>query len=157
MKNSEILIILSNLKSLKLTINAPGRKVTDTFSRLICIDRDNFEEEVSLPVDPNFYEGSRRVEFGAIGDVLGPAVSRIGCERKKMTFSNFSRYKISPKLSLNQLIDMPMGCGEQNLAKMMPNILILEYLNVSRSKEEFDEGLRKTLIKNIKQGYLNQG
>ena len=50
-----------------------------------------------------------------------------------------------------------MGCGEQNLAKMMPNILILEYLNVSRSKEEFDEGLRKTLIKNIKQGYLNQG
>ena len=50
-----------------------------------------------------------------------------------------------------------MGCGEQNLAKMMPNILILEYLNVSRSKEEFDEGLRKTLVKNIKQGYLNQG
>ena len=66
-----------------MNINAPGRKVTDTFSRLICIDRDNFEEEVSLPVDPNFFEASRRVEFGAIGDVLGPAVSRKWCERKK--------------------------------------------------------------------------
>lgn len=84
LKNSDHSMIVSNLKSLKMTINAPGRQVTDTFSRLICIDRDNFEEEVSLPVDPNFYEGSRRVEFGAIGDVLGPAVSRTGCESKKI-------------------------------------------------------------------------
>lgn len=41
------------------------------------------------------------------GDVLGPAVS-----------------------DLDQLLELPTGCGEQNMAKLVPNIVVMEYLKV---------------------------
>lgn len=35
-------------------------------------------------------------------------------------------------LNLANLIKMPSGCGEQNMLKFVPNIMILNYLKVSR-------------------------
>ena len=42
-----------------------------------------------------------------LGDILGPTVK-----------------------DLDQLIEIPTGCGEQNMAKMIPNIVLVEYLKV---------------------------
>ena len=41
-----------------------------------------------------------------IGDILGAAV-----------------------LNVDELIEMPMGCGEQNVARLFPNVLIYDYLS----------------------------
>lgn len=34
--------------------------------------------------------------------------------------------------NLDQLLDMPFGCGEQNMVKFAPNIFILQYLNKTK-------------------------
>ena len=32
-------------------------------------------------------------------------------------------------LNVDELIEMPMGCGEQNVARLFPNVLIYDYLS----------------------------
>ena len=50
-----------------------------------------------------------------IGDILGAAV-----------------------LNVDELIEMPMGCGEQNVARLFPNVLIYDYLS------RFKAGLQRS-------------
>ena len=45
-----------------------------------------------------------------IGDILGAAV-----------------------LNVDELTEMPMGCGEQNVARLFPNVLIYDYLSRFRA------------------------
>ena len=50
-------------------------------------------------------------------------------------------------LNVDELIEMPMGCGEQNVARLFPNVLIYDYL--SRFKpglNELPEVLTRTII-----------
>lgn len=115
-----------------LIIKSPGQNVKETFSRLVCIDRVDYQEEIGFTIPTNMIAGSRQVFFSGIGDILGPAIN-----------------------NLQQLVEEPMGCGEQNLARLLPNVLILEYLNVSRQLQ-FDHELQHRLLFNIKQGYKNQ-
>lgn len=39
---------------------------------------------------------------------------------------------LGPAVSdLQSLVELPTGCGEQNMAKLVPNIVVMEYLKVS--------------------------
>ena len=51
-----------------------------------------------------------KVFVSVIGDILGAAV-----------------------LNVDELIEMPMGCGEQNVARLFPNVLIYDYLSRFKS------------------------
>lgn len=38
---------------------------------------------------------------------------------------------LGPAVSdLQNLLELPTGCGEQNMAKLVPNIVVMEYLKV---------------------------
>ena len=38
---------------------------------------------------------------------------------------------LGPAVSdLQSLVELPTGCGEQNMAKLVPNIVVMEYLKV---------------------------
>lgn len=52
------------------------------------------------------------------GDILGAAVS-----------------------DLHSLLELPTGCGEQNMAKLVPNIVLMEYLKVSAGPLEAALGI----------------
>ncbi|XP_034755218.1 CD109 antigen [Etheostoma cragini] len=51
-------------------------------------------------------EGSERASVAVVGDILGPSISGLG-----------------------SLIQMPYGCGEQNMINFAPNIYVLQYLS----------------------------
>uniref|UniRef100_A0A8B9CCY2 Alpha-macroglobulin receptor-binding domain-containing protein n=1 Tax=Anser brachyrhynchus TaxID=132585 RepID=A0A8B9CCY2_9AVES len=63
-------------------------------------------EPVSLSLPRNLVEGSARAYFSVIGDILGTALR-----------------------NMENLLHMPYGCGEQNMALFTPNIYALDYLN----------------------------
>lgn len=44
---------------------------------------------------------------------------------------------------------LPMGCGEQNLAKLAPNIFALKYMN---ALSYTNNKLKETALKNIRKG-----
>ena len=64
------------------------------------------------------------------GDMMGP------------TFQN-----------LDNLLRVPYGCGEQNLAAFAPNIIALNYLN---STDQLTPVLENKALRNIRNGYQRQ-
>uniref|UniRef100_A0A670KHP4 Alpha-macroglobulin-like TED domain-containing protein n=1 Tax=Podarcis muralis TaxID=64176 RepID=A0A670KHP4_PODMU len=83
-------------------------------------------EPVSLKLPENLVEGSARAYFSCIGDLMGTAMQ-----------------------NLHQLLRMPYGCGEQNMALFAPIIYVMEYLNATGQLDE------ETKSKSI--GYLTSG
>ncbi|KAK7133996.1 hypothetical protein R3I94_015754 [Phoxinus phoxinus] len=65
----------------------------------------------SFPAD--VVSDSQRASVSAVGDILGPSIG-----------------------NLDSLIEMPYGCGEQNMIHFAPNIYVLEYLRNTKQAEE---------------------
>lgn len=54
--------------------------------------------------------------------------------------------------NLDGLLRLPMGCGEQNLARLAPNLYALKYMKAIGSN---NEALVASAVKNVKKGDLN--
>ncbi|NXC58046.1 OVOS protein, partial [Aleadryas rufinucha] len=89
-----------------LLVEPEGIKKELTQSSLVCAKGKKISEEVSLSLPRNLVQGSARAYFSVIGDILGTALR-----------------------NLDNLLHMPYGCGEQNMALFTPNIYALDYLN----------------------------
>nr|XP_034960986.1 alpha-2-macroglobulin-like [Zootoca vivipara] len=77
------------------------------FSNLLCpAEKSQSSAPVALTLPANVVEGSARASVCALGDIMGTAIENI-----------------------HQLLQLPYGCGEQNMALFVPNVYILEYLN----------------------------
>ncbi|KFQ45627.1 Ovostatin, partial [Nestor notabilis] len=89
-----------------LLVEPEGIKKELTQSSLICTKGVTISEPVSLSLPRNLVQGSARAYFSVIGDILGTALR-----------------------NMENLLHMPYGCGEQNMALFTPNIYALDYLN----------------------------
>ncbi|NXI72843.1 OVOS protein, partial [Anseranas semipalmata] len=89
-----------------LLVEPEGIKKELTQSSLVCTKGKTVSEPVSLNLPRNLVEGSARAYFSVIGDILGTALR-----------------------NMENLLHMPYGCGEQNMALFTPNIYALDYLN----------------------------
>ncbi|NXE97122.1 OVOS protein, partial [Menura novaehollandiae] len=90
-----------------LLVEPEGIKKELTQSSLVCAKgKAKISEQVSLSLPGNLVQGSARAYFSVIGDILGTALR-----------------------NLDNLLHMPYGCGEQNMALFTPNIYALDYLN----------------------------
>ncbi|NXM21006.1 OVOS protein, partial [Ploceus nigricollis] len=89
-----------------LLVEPEGIKKELTQSSLVCAKGKEISEQVSLSLPGNLVQGSARAYFSVIGDILGTALR-----------------------NLDNLLHMPYGCGEQNMALFTPNIYALDYLN----------------------------
>ncbi|NWT83043.1 OVOS protein, partial [Lanius ludovicianus] len=89
-----------------LLVEPEGIKKELTQSSLICAKGKEISEQESLSLPRNLVQGSARAYFSVIGDILGTALQ-----------------------NLDNLLHMPYGCGEQNMALFTPNIYALDYLN----------------------------
>ncbi|NXF53487.1 OVOS protein, partial [Oceanites oceanicus] len=89
-----------------LLVEPEGIKTGLTQSSLICTKGIMISEPVSLRLPRNLVQGSARAYFAVIGDILGTALR-----------------------NMENLLHMPYGCGEQNMALFTPNIYALDYLN----------------------------
>ncbi|NWV66407.1 OVOS protein, partial [Malurus elegans] len=109
-----------------LPVEPEGIKKELTQSSLVCAKGNTIPEQVSLTLPKNLVQGSARAYFSVIGDILGTALR-----------------------NLDNLLHMPYGCGEQNMALFTPNIYALDYLNKTGQLTE-EIRLRGT-------GYLSTG
>uniref|UniRef100_A0A8C0U3V7 Ovostatin-like n=1 Tax=Cyanistes caeruleus TaxID=156563 RepID=A0A8C0U3V7_CYACU len=83
-------------------------------------------QDIALELPTNVLEGSARASFSVVGDIMGTAMQ-----------------------NLHQLLQMPFGCGEQNMALFAPNIYVLDYLNKT--------GQLSREVKSKATGYLVSG
>uniref|UniRef100_A0A8C2BCC5 Alpha-2-macroglobulin-like n=1 Tax=Cyprinus carpio TaxID=7962 RepID=A0A8C2BCC5_CYPCA len=113
-----------------LLVQAEGTEKTKTYSWLLCPKVDSLSEEVELTLPKDVIEGSARSSVSVIGDILGRALT-----------------------NLHGLLQMPYGCGEQNMAILSPNIYILQYLE---NTEQLTSAIRERATGFLKSGYQRQ-
>ncbi|KAM9230693.1 alpha-2-macroglobulin-like [Dugong dugon] len=89
-----------------LLVEPEGLAKETTCNSLLCPSGNEVSEILSLMVPPNVVEESARASVSVLGDILGSAMQ-----------------------NTQNLLQMPFGCGEQNMVLFAPNIYVLDYLN----------------------------
>ncbi|XP_051264948.1 CD109 antigen isoform X1 [Dicentrarchus labrax] len=115
------------LGEIPISVKAMSSAASDLILRMVLVKAEGLEQSFSasllFEVSPSWsslsrdvmftfpadvVEGSERVSVTAVGDILGPSIS-----------------------GLDSLIQMPYGCGEQNMINFAPNVYVLQYLSAT--------------------------
>ncbi|XP_054577628.1 CD109 antigen isoform X2 [Eptesicus fuscus] len=117
----------------RILVKAEG--IEKLYSQSILLDlTDNrmqtTQKALSFSFPPNTVNGSERVQITVAGDILGSSIS-----------------------GLASLIQMPYGCGEQNMINFAPNIYVLDYLT---KKKQLTESLKEKALSFMRQGYQRE-
>ncbi|XP_071327810.1 alpha-2-macroglobulin-like isoform X1 [Trachinotus anak] len=113
-----------------LIVKAEGTEVTKTHNWLLCPKGEALMEEIDLQLPENVIAGSARASVSVLGDILGRAMK-----------------------NLDGLLQMPYGCGEQNMALLAPNIYILEYL---QNTQQLTPAIKEKATNFLTSGYQRQ-
>uniref|UniRef100_A0A669QP53 Alpha-2-macroglobulin like 1 n=1 Tax=Phasianus colchicus TaxID=9054 RepID=A0A669QP53_PHACC len=93
-----------------LLVRPEGVLVEKAHSSILCPKKGSpAEESVSLMLPLNVVEGSVRATVSVTGDLMGTALQ-----------------------NLDHLVQMPHGCGEQNMILFAPIVYVLQYLEKTR-------------------------
>ncbi|NXH96388.1 A2ML1 protein, partial [Pachycephala philippinensis] len=93
-----------------IQVRPEGVLVEKAHSSILCPEKGNpAQESVSLVLPLNVVEGSVRATVSVTGDLMGIALQ-----------------------NLDHLVQMPHGCGEQNMVLFAPIVYVLQYLEKTR-------------------------
>ena len=114
-----------------LLVKAEGipMSITETFV-VDLTGGSNFEQTKTLTLPTTSVSGSAKLSVTAVGDLLGPSLN-----------------------GLERLLQIPTGCGEQNMITLAPNVYVAKYL-LATSKLTPD--LRERVVNNMVVGYGRQ-
>ncbi|XP_029965690.1 CD109 antigen [Salarias fasciatus] len=100
----------SDLVRRTVLVKAEGLEQSFSASLLLelSLSETSLSRDVHFSFPPDVVEGSERVTVTAVGDILGPSIN-----------------------GLDSLIQLPYGCGEQNMINFAPNIYVLQYLSAT--------------------------
>ncbi|XP_036923697.1 pregnancy zone protein-like [Sturnira hondurensis] len=113
-----------------LLVEPEGIEKEETFNSVLCATETGVPEKLSLKVPSNVVEGSARATYSVLGDILGSAMQ-----------------------NLQNLLQMPYGCGEQNMVLFVPNIYVLNYLNET---QQLTEKIESKAVSHLISGYQRQ-
>uniref|UniRef100_A0A803JJS4 Pregnancy-zone protein n=1 Tax=Xenopus tropicalis TaxID=8364 RepID=A0A803JJS4_XENTR len=88
-----------------LEIKPEGMPVEKCQNFLLCAEENLSSQAVSISLPPDMVPDSARAEISIVGDLMG-----------------------KPLENVENLLDLPTGCGEQNMAKFASNLYVLRYL-----------------------------
>ncbi|KFV74295.1 Alpha-2-macroglobulin, partial [Dryobates pubescens] len=114
----------------QLLVEPEGTEVETTYNSVHCASEKSVPEPISLVLPETVVVGSARAYFSVLGDIMGTAMQ-----------------------NLQQLLQMPFGCGEQNMVLFAPNIYVLDYLNKT---EQLSEEVKSKAIGYLVSGYQRQ-
>lgn len=114
----------------QLLVEPEGTEVETTYNSVLCASEESVSETVSLVLPQSVVDGSARAYFSVLGDLMGTAMQ-----------------------NLHQLLQMPFGCGEQNMVLFAPNIYVLDYLNKTG---QLSEEVKSKAIGYLVSGYQRQ-
>ncbi|XP_017210396.2 pregnancy zone protein isoform X5 [Danio rerio] len=113
-----------------LLVLAEGVKRTFTRSWLLCPKGSMLSENVKITFPANVIKGSARCSVSVIGDIMGRSLR-----------------------NLANLLQMPYGCGEQNMIILAPNIYTLRYL---KETAQLTPAIQDTATSYLQSGYQGQ-
>nr|XP_057946755.1 CD109 antigen-like isoform X2 [Doryrhamphus excisus] len=90
----------------------------------------NNSKSISVSLPPDVVQDSQRVNVVLMGDILALSIKH-----------------------LDSLVEIPIGCGEQNMIHFAPSIYVLQYLD--RSSQDHPE-IRKRVLGYMVEGYQKQ-
>ncbi|XP_067651485.1 CD109 antigen-like isoform X3 [Haliotis asinina] len=113
-------------------VKPPGIVQKRVVGETVELDAETTLYNKTLMLDfPNIVvEGSKRVEVTVTGDVMGPTLE-----------------------GLEKLIQMPTGCGEQNMITLVPNIVVYKYL---KAVNRINDDIERKALKFMKAGYQRE-
>ncbi|XP_071355028.1 CD109 antigen-like [Trachinotus anak] len=103
---------------------------TETLFLELPPEKHNNSRSVSFLFPPDVIPGSQRAHVALVGDILA------------LSFSN-----------LDSLVQMPLGCGEQNMIHFAPSVYVLQYLEKSTLD---DKEIRSRALGYMTEGYQRQ-
>ncbi|XP_056097146.1 alpha-2-macroglobulin-P-like [Rhinichthys klamathensis goyatoka] len=113
-----------------LIVLPEGVERTSAQSWLLCPKGKALSEDATLIFPKNVVQGSDRCSVSVLGDIMGRALK-----------------------NLDGLLQMPSGCGEQNMIILAPNIYILLYLEVTG---QLTAAIQATSTRYLQRGYQGQ-
>ncbi|XP_033028841.1 alpha-2-macroglobulin-like protein 1 [Lacerta agilis] len=113
-----------------LLVKPEGVLEEETHNVFLCSSGDPVHDDVSLKLPGAVVEGSGRATVSCIGDIMGAALENI-----------------------DKLLQMPYGCGEQNMVKFVPNIFVLQYLEKTN---QVTPEIKEKAIEYMKSGYQRE-
>ncbi|XP_025031018.1 alpha-2-macroglobulin-like protein 1 [Python bivittatus] len=113
-----------------LLVKPEGVLEEETQNTFLCSSGDPASEDVGLTMPEAVVQDSGRATVSVIGDIMGAALENI-----------------------DHLLQMPFGCGEQNMVKFVPNIVVLQYLE--KTNQATPE-IKNKAIAHMKSGYQRQ-
>nr|XP_033780642.1 alpha-2-macroglobulin-like protein 1 [Geotrypetes seraphini] len=116
------------IKSLR--VKPEGILQEKTRSSMLCPKGSAVSESINLQLPSNTVAGSARAEISVQGDIMGPALQNVA-----------------------QLIQMPYGCGEQNMVIFAPCLYIAFYLE--KTGQLTDE-IRTRAYEYLEKGYQQE-
>ncbi|KAK2826253.1 hypothetical protein Q5P01_020467 [Channa striata] len=108
--------------------------VEQFFSKTMFLELELEKDSNSIPISfsfpPNVVPGSRRARAALVGDILGLSIH-----------------------NMESLVQMPLGCGEQNMIHFAPSIYVLQYLDKSTLD---NQEIRSWALNFMREGYVRQ-
>ena len=116
-----------------LKVEPEGYRVDRNFPMVFDLNQnsnDNGTKTIEMSFPSDTVEGSKYAKVDVIGDIMGPILA-----------------------NLENLVQMPYGCGEQNMLNFVPNIVVLSYLKATKRATPTLEG---KAIKYMEAGYQRE-
>ncbi|XP_073452105.1 alpha-2-macroglobulin-like protein 1 isoform X2 [Aquarana catesbeiana] len=111
-------------------IKAEGVPVEKSHNSILCGEANLSSETIFITAPPGAVPNSATAVFSVLGDLIGSALQ-----------------------GTDQLLSLPSGCGEQNMAKFALNIYVKDYLE---STNQMTEDIKKLADDYMKHGYKRQ-
>uniref|UniRef100_A0A914DPR9 Uncharacterized protein n=1 Tax=Acrobeloides nanus TaxID=290746 RepID=A0A914DPR9_9BILA len=89
-----------------------------------------FSRSIEMHFPNDVVDGSKKARIDVIGDIMGPVLANI-----------------------ERLVQMPFGCGEQNMITLVPNIVVLRYL---KATQRASPQLEAKAVKFMESGYQRE-
>lgn len=116
-----------------LRVEPEGYRVERNVPMVIDLKNNNgsgFQKTVDLQFPTDAVKGSQKARVDLVGDIMGPVLS-----------------------NLANLVQMPYGCGEQNMLNFVPNIVVMRYL---RAVKKNDPAMESKITKFMESGYQRE-
>ncbi|XP_053305997.1 alpha-2-macroglobulin-like protein 1 [Spea bombifrons] len=121
---------LSDTLTKMLIVKSEGMPVETSQNVMICTQGNLSSEIISISLPLDVVPGSAKAEMSVAGDLLGTALEGI-----------------------EHLIDLPYGCGEQNMLRFAPNVYLMQYLERTN---RLSESLRARAEGYMRHGYQRE-
>ncbi|KAI0223986.1 CD109 antigen [Lamellibrachia satsuma] len=142
-------IVPDQLGNIPIEVKAQSHLAADAVQRMLLVEPEGTPQEyhksivvdfskeagslletVNITFPPDLVEGSEYIKVTAIGDLMGTSIQGLG-----------------------SLLQMPYGCGEQNMINFAPAIYIMDYL---KATNQLTPEVKAKVLKIMESGYMRE-